>query len=252
MQSLVWNIHALRTALCATHDPTELAVNAPRRFDEREIALIFEQANAAQESRVTVAEQSNGLTLEQLHDIGRDVGLSPEHITRAANAVARGDLVPTARRTWLGLPVGVSRTIEFNRPVSDAEWNQLVMTLRETFDARGKLTNEGPFRQWHNGNLQALLEPTPTGHRLRLTTKKGDAPVRLLMGAMYLFLAALFAGLVSVGAVGDKANIGVLLFSIVGVGALASAYIGLPRWAKVRASQMEAIAAHSAELNTGR
>jgi len=40
----------------------------------------------------------------------------------------------------------------------------------------------------------------------------------------------------------------VLLFGIVGVGALASAYIGLPRWARVRASQMEAIAAHSAEL----
>jgi hypothetical protein len=152
----------------------------------------------------------------------------------------------------MGLPVGVSRTIEFNRPVSDTEWNQLVMTLRETFDARGQVTSEGPFRQWHNGNLQALLEPTTTGHRLRLSTRKADAPVWLGLGVMYLVLAGLFATLVSSGAVDAKANIGVLLFGVGGVAALASTYIRLPRWARVRASQMEAIAAHSAELNTGR
>ncbi len=227
-------------------------MNAPRRFDEREIALIFEQANAAQESRAVVAQQAHGLTLEQLHEIGHDVGISAEHITRAAGAVERGDLVPTQRRTWLGLPVGVSRTIEFHRPVSDDEWTSLVATLRETFDARGKVTTEGPFRQWHNGNLQALLEPTANGHRLRLTTRKGDAGVRVAMGAGYLALAALVAALVSVGAVSDKASVGALILSLVGVGSLASAYIGLPRWASVRASQMEAIAAHTAEMGTAR
>ena len=219
-----------------------------RRFNEREISLIFEQANAAQESRAVVAHQSDGLTLEQLHQIGQDVGIATDHITRAAAAVERGDLVPTQRRTWLGLPVGVSRTIDFQRPVSDAEWTSLVATLRETFDARGRITTEGPFRQWHNGNLQALLEPTAAGHRLRLTTRKGNARVGVMMGAGYLALAALLAALMGMGAVSDKAGIGVLLFGIVGVGALASAYIGLPRWARVRASQMEAIAAHSAEL----
>lgn len=227
-------------------------MHAPRRFDEREIALIFEQANAAQESRAVVTHPSHGLTLEQLQQIGHDVGIAGEHIARAASAVERGDLVPTQRRTWLGLPVGVSRTIEFQRPVTDSEWTSLVAMLRETFDARGKITTEGPFRQWHNGNLQALLEPTAHGHRLRLTTRKGDAPLRVAMGVAYLALAGLFAALIGTGAVDDKAGIGVLLFGLFGLASLGSAFIGLPRWARVRASQMEAIAAHSAEMATAK
>ena len=36
--------------------------------------------------------------------------------------------------------------------------------------ARGHLSEEGPFRQWTNGNLQALLEPTESGQQLRLKT----------------------------------------------------------------------------------
>lgn len=227
-------------------------MDAPRRFDEFEISLILEQANAAQESRAVIAQQTNGLTLEQLHEIGRDVGIAAEHITRAAHAVERGDMIPTQRRTWLGLPVGVSRTIDFKRPVSDAEWQSLVITLRETFDARGRITTEGPFRQWHNGNLQALLEPTATGHRLRLSTRKGGARVRVLMGAGYIALAALVAALIAMGAVSEGAGLGVMVLGLLGVGALASAYIGLPRWARVRASQMEAIAAQSAEMTTAK
>ncbi len=220
-------------------------MNESRRFDDREIALIFEKANAAQELRTDASPITDGLTLEQLHEIGRDVGLSVEDITRAATAVARGDLVPSQQRTWLGLPVAVARTIEFGRPVSDDEWNGLVTTLRETFDARGKLVTEGVFRQWHNGNLTALLEPTAAGHRLRLFTRKGDARVRVGMGGFYLALSAMTFGLAASGTVADKGFVGAAVLALVGVASLASAYIGLPRWARERAAQMEAVAARS-------
>ncbi len=222
-------------------------MDTPRRFDDREIALIFEQANGAQEAHTDVASRSGGLTLEQLHEIGRDVGLSTDHITRAANAIARGDMVPTQRRTWLGLPVAISRTVDFGRPVSDDEWHGLVSTLRETFEARGKLSTEGAFRHWHNGNLSAMLEPTPTGHRLRLSTRKGDARVRVTMGALYLSLGVGFGALAVLGVVSDKGFVGGGLMAVMGLVALASTYIGLPRWARARAEQMEFIAKHSVE-----
>ncbi len=223
----------------------ESAMNEPRRFDDREIALIFEQASSAQELRADTSPVADGLTLEQLHEIGRDVGLSAEHITRAAHAVTRGDLKPTQKRTWLGLPVAVSRTIEFGRPVSDDEWNGLVTTLRETFDARGKLVTEGAFRQWHNGNLSALLEPIAGGHRLRLFTRKGDARVRVWLGGTYVGIAALIVGLGATGSVGIPGFAGAAVSALAGVAALASAYIGLPKWAKERAEQMESIAARA-------
>ncbi len=222
-------------------------MTSPRRFDDREIALIFEQASVAQNTRVDVADPADGLTLEQLQEIGREVGLAPEHIARAAHAVTRGDLLPTRRRTWLGLPVGVSRTIEFGRTVSDDEWNRLVGLFRETFEARGRIRTDGPFRQWTNGNLQALLEPTEHGHRLRLSTRKGDAQSRVIVGTFFLGMAVLLAGL---GLVGDlEATRSVLVsafFATMGVVSIGSTLVTLPRWARIRASQMEAIAAHTA------
>ncbi len=62
--------------------------------------------------------------------------------------------------------------------------------LRETFDARGRLKAEGSFRQWTNGNLQALLEPTSSGHRLRLSTRKGDVKALVAVGIGLLGAAA--------------------------------------------------------------
>lgn len=76
-------------------------------------------------------------------------------------------------RRWLGLPIGVSRTIELDRKLSESEWERLVVDLRETFDARGRERSEGNFRQWTNGNLQALVEPMGAGDRVRLRTIKG-------------------------------------------------------------------------------
>ncbi len=81
---------------------------------------------------------------------------------------------PTGRRV-LGLPLGVGRTVELGRKLTDEEWDHLVVDLRETFDARGQVRQDGSLRQWTNGNLQALLEPTPTGDRLRLRTMNGNA-----------------------------------------------------------------------------
>lgn len=104
-----------------------------------------------------------GLTLTELQEIGREVGISPELVREAANSLD----APAQRgsRRWLGLPIGVSRTIELDRKLSESEWERLVVDLRETFDARGSVRSEGNFKQWTNGNLQALVEPMGAGWR---------------------------------------------------------------------------------------
>jgi len=219
-----------------------------RRFDDREIAAIFERAGLLQEAERN-PNTGEGLTLAQLQEIARDVGLDAAHVTAAARDVAAGTLAPATRRAWFGLPIGVARTIEFHRPVSDDQWSALVITLRETFEARGRVVSDGPFREWSNGNLQALLEPTPTGHRLRLSTRKGNAKARLIIGASYLGLAALFALLGALGAISPRAAISAPLFlGAIGAVTLGATVFGLPRWAALRGRQMDAIAARAAEL----
>src|SRR5262249_22740866 len=125
-------------------------------------------------------------TLADLQDIGREVGISPEAVAQAARSLERRGQAAT--RTFLGLQIGVQHAVALNRRLTDEEGEQLVVELRHVFQAKGNARSPGSLREWPNGNLQALLEPTPTGDRLRLRTLKGDA--RAFIGAGLATLGA--------------------------------------------------------------
>ena len=154
---------------------------------------------------------------------------------------------------FLGLPIGVGRTVEFDRPISDAEWEGLVADLRTTFNAHGVVRYDGPFRQWSNGNLQALVEPTRTGHRLRLQTVKGGS--RSQMGAGSLLLggaAAVFIMDVVIPAVHKPGAFAAAGFiALMGLGMFASGSLLVPGWAKRRGEQFDAIIARLSEATRG-
>jgi hypothetical protein len=220
-----------------------------RRFDETEVAAILEKAAELQHAGQRQLPSGEGMTLAELQAIGSEAGIDPRLVAQAAKSIQIGGR-PTSRR-FLGLPIGVGRTVDLGRRISDAEWERLVVDLRETFDARGKIRQEGSFRQWTNGNLQALLEPTPTGHRLRLKTLKGDA-VGLLTGglamlgvaAVSFILAAMRGGPADAGAVSSMGFLATMGAALFGLGALR-----LPGWARTRRQQMEEIAARLAAEN---
>jgi hypothetical protein len=213
-----------------------------RRFDEAEVAEIFRRATEAQQSGQRQLPSGEGMTLAELQHIGREVGISPELISRAATAIERVGR-PTSR-TFLGLPVGVGRTIDLDRRLTDEEWERFVVDLRETFDARGVQKQEGSFRQWTNGNLQALLEPTSTGQRIRLRTIKGDARSLMIGGLGMLgaggvaLVSALLSGAADAGMFSALSTLLAMGGGMFGVGALR-----LPGWARLRRRQMEELAA---------
>jgi hypothetical protein len=128
-----------------------------RRYNDKEIAAIFRAATDGPAEPHPEVPRDEGLTLADLQAIGGEVGIAPEAIVRAAQGL---DVRRGASRTFLGLPLGVARTVNLNRRLTDAEWERLVVQLREVFDARGVTRSEGSLRQWTNGNLQVLLEPT--------------------------------------------------------------------------------------------
>jgi hypothetical protein len=214
-----------------------------RRYTDEEVAAIFERAAEADHTALPVPAEGKGMTLAALREIGRDVGISPESISQAARTL---DMVGhPASRTFMGLPIGVGLTVELDRPLSDSDWERLVADLRETFEARGTVKYDGPFRQWTNGNLQALVEPTPSGHRLRLQTIKGDSRALMRWGIATLGVAT--ATLIAVAVAGSLSNSG----SVVGVGFMAAMGLGmfavgalrLPGWARRRRTQIEEVTA---------
>lgn len=210
-----------------------------RRYDEDEVAQIFERATEAQKASLPASRGGDGLTLAELQDVGREVGLTPELVARAARSLDMRSR-PQDRKI-LGLPVGVGRTVELDRPLTEAEWHRLVVDLRETFDARGKLSDQGAFKQWTNGNLQALLEPTPTGQRLRLKTRHGSAMSLMSTGlGMFGITAAIWMTMMLRAAPFDPSSFNALIAT--GLGLFAAGAFRLPAWARTRRRQMEELA----------
>jgi hypothetical protein len=216
---------------------------AERQYSDDEVARIFERASETEPSALPAAAGGKGLTLAALQDIGREVGISPESIALAARSLDHAGLPASLR--LIGLPIGVGRTVELDRSLSEPEWEALVADLRTTFAARGAVRYDGPFRQWTNGNLQALVEPTPTGHRLRIQTVHGASRAMMTAGgvvmggaAVTLLAITLTGGL---GHPGTALNVGTL--ALAGLGLFAAGAARVPGWARRRRAQIEAVIA---------
>ena len=212
-----------------------------RRFSDAEVAQIFERATSGHALQATRAAE--GMTLAELQSIGREVGIPVEEIARAALSLSAGEAKPTRR--FLGLTTGVGHTVYLDRKLTDEEWERFIVDVRETFNARGTMTSHGSLKQWSNGNLQVLLEPTDAGHRVRFKTVKGDAP-GMLGGGLVISAAAVIGEMTAVLTgvahdVGLVASFGVL--GAVGIGAAASTALRLPRWVRARKAQMEELGA---------
>ncbi len=214
-----------------------------RRFSDDEVTEVFRRAAEASQAAASALPSTEGLTLAQLQDIGKEVGLAPEVIADAARSIERRE--PRFQRTVLGLTIGVGRTVSLDRKVTDEEWERLVVVLRETFDARGRFRVDGSLREWTNGNLQILIEPTEHGDRLRMRTVNAAARGMLRVSALFATIAAAI-GLARLVLPPDAvAPLAGALFPMA-VGSVVSFGLGMRRvygWAATRLKQMDEIAA---------
>ncbi len=209
-----------------------------RRYSEQEIAAIFRAAAEQPETTEPETAAADGLTLAQLQSIGREVGLSPEAIARAAHGV---DLRPVQARSFLGFPLAVTHTVQLQRHLTDDDWDRLVVQLREVFGARGRVRSEGSLRQWSNGNLHVLLEPTDQGHRIRFGTVHGGARAGIAAGLLLFGAAIVTAVATAVSGTLSEAASGIWIMVGVGVIMIANRALRLPAWARIRAQQMAAL-----------
>jgi hypothetical protein len=219
-----------------------------RRYNDDEIAAIFARASEAEEDAPRRLQSAEGRTLAEVQAIASEAGIASDLVAQAARSLDQP--AQPAPATFLGLPLGVARTVTLNRRLTDQEWERLVVDLRETFDARGVMRTEGSLRHWTNGNLQVLIEPDGEGQRIRFRTLHGQSRALMLGGlglmgaAVATTMAAVLTGTMGVGEafgqVGSLAFVGAGLF---GWGALR-----LPGWARLRRRQMEEVSQRLAEL----
>jgi hypothetical protein len=210
-----------------------------RRFNEDEVAAIFQQASEVlHPPQRQLPSAADGLTLAELQDIGREVGIAPELVAQAAASLTVVGS-PTSRK-FLGLPIGVGRIVELDRKLSEEEWERLVVDLRQTFDARGRVSQEGSFRQWTNGNLQVLVEPTANGQRIRMSTVKAQSRAWFMGGFATIGIGVVAT--VAALAAGRMHPASFATFAALAAGQFALGAITLPGWARERRKQMEEVA----------
>ena len=225
-----------------------------RRYDDDEIREIFDRATRVDEpatpARAGDAPSTTGMTLAELQEIGREAGIAPDQVARAAAQLDRGAPVEVPPLRRFGVPLSVSRIVELPARLSEEDWDHLVVRLRDVFRARGQVSREGTLRSWSNGNLQVLMEPTRSGYRLRMRTLSADLRGRVAAGAALGTMGAGIGALGLVFASGDAmvAVPGVAFIMGIGVFMFGSAALKAPRWRAERAAQFEEIGALAWEL----
>jgi len=225
-----------------------------RRYDEDEVRRIFELASeegtppgGSDGSGRSLAPE--GMTLSELQAIGREVGIAEGAVARAA-AHVRADIGLVPRTRIAGVPIAVGRTVNLPGRLSEEAWELLVVDLRRTFQAPGHTYSEGSLRQWTNGNLQIMLEPTEAGYQLRMRTDSGRLRAQMSLGAAMTGLGGMFFLLESFGRISEGPGLW-LTCIILGVAAMVAAVVGGPSWAGTREQQFAEIAARATDLAHG-
>lgn len=220
-----------------------------RRFNEAEVAAIIERATKWKDPRPQPVPSGAGLTLDQIQEIGREIGIAPNVIAGMADVVKEGGTTVIER--FLGLPLRVERNVKLRRDFSEDEWEQVVADLREIFNAAGVLKEDGSLRQWSNGNLQVVLEVNAISQLIRLRTFKGNALV--LLGAGLGICGAATAALVATflnNAATDRRLVTVLAVMVVaGAAIVGVTALSLGPWARRRREQMSEVAARVIALD---
>lgn len=96
---------------------------------------------------------------------------------------------------------------------------------------------------------QALVEPTPSGHRLRLQTVKGDS--RALMTGGVVAIGGATATLIAVAVAGGLGNPGTVtgigFMALMGLGMFTAGALRVSGWARRRRAQIEEVIARLGE-----
>lgn len=218
-----------------------------RRYGDDEVREIFSLATTGDTRDQPLPVESAGLTLDEIQRIGQEAGIEPARVAQAASTLdARGRLAPIRRS--FGMPVGVSRVVELPRAPTDREWEQLVSEFRTTFGTKGKTTTSGGLRDWSQGNLHICVEPTQHGHQLRLSTLKDDAIALNALGAGMSAMSVVMSAVIVAAGKPEKAIVALSMFGGMALASFGTNLFRLPRWARERERQMEAIAEHAVKL----
>ncbi len=190
-----------------------------RRFTDREVALVLRRASEMEEAEGPAAA---GLSLEDLQDIGREVGISADAIARAVSTLERRD---SAASVLAGAPLVHKAVRAVPGRLDEAALGGLVHLVDERADGAGSVSQALGSLRWTSADrfrsMQVSITPGDGETHIQVV-EKSRPRLRLVVQLMPAAWGAMLAApLLGLGAVGG--------FALAG-GALVGGAIGRAVW----------------------
>ena len=133
--------------------------NANRRYTDQEVALVLQRAAEIEEQAPGDTAAPRGLTLHELHDIAREVGLSPAVIDEALMGLTTRR---RSRSSFLGAPLSRKMVRGVPHHLGDEAFRHLIHVTEDCLDATGTVTEALGTVRWTS---------VSSGHKFDRTTQ---------------------------------------------------------------------------------
>jgi hypothetical protein len=120
--------------------------DSDRRYTDQEVALVLQRAAEIEERRSDVSAVARGLTLGELHEIAKEVGLSPDVIDEAVAAVRAGARPRSG--SLLGAPLSSKLVRGVRGQLGKEDLQRLLRVIEEHVEATGTVTEALGTVRW--------------------------------------------------------------------------------------------------------
>lgn len=133
-------------------------------YSEKEIGTILKRA--AELSMSEAASNAGGLSLEELQQIGREAGLDPDLILKAASELERH--TPPREKNLFGGPIRYANDFILEGEIDGATWEEMIAAIRNSFKDPGVVSIRENVFEWtsqgetEKAQVTALLSPGKT------------------------------------------------------------------------------------------
>lgn len=217
-------------------------------FTDDEVRRILQRA-ADHEAAAARAElpEASPLTLDEVEEIGRSVGIAPEFVDSAAHEIALVRRTPPVR-TRFGIPSGWTAHRHLDHAPTDEEWEAMVGVFRRIFHRNGVASSFGSVREWSStagsaGEAPLTVAARPSsGGAVLAASQEADILTQLpaALGGGIAGMGIVLATLMTLFGEFAGAAMGILLWlSVAGLLVFGGSLFGLRAWTRQQRRRIE-------------
>lgn len=163
-----------------------------RRYTEQEFAIILRKAMELEERAPFAPGRAEGMTLEEIQAVAREVGVDPALVSRAATLLTREEGAEEER--VLRGTMKAARTLRTSRVLSPDDMSRVVSAIRRRLAAQGEVAQELTGVTWKSvGDVTqtfVTLRPDEAGTEIQLRLDRSAAFILTWFLPVAAFLAA--------------------------------------------------------------